>query len=86
MKAQMDKVRNHLGDLGALAGKTELAEKQILAQAQKRLTEVETAIQRARPGVEAAPETAQDRYLDLLKERGQLNIVISKAQHALGLS
>lgn len=86
MKAHMEKARNQLGDLGALASKTELAEKKILAQAQKRLTEVETAIERARPGVEAAPDTAQDRYLDLLKERGQLSIVIAKAQHALGLS
>ena len=80
----MDKARAHLGDLGALATKTEAAERRILAAAQKRLAAVQTQIERARPGIEAGPDSAQDRYLDLVTERGQLELVIARAREALG--
>ncbi|MNP08943.1 hypothetical protein D3C76_1010300 [compost metagenome] len=83
MKEHMDKARGQLGELGALAGKTEAAERKILAQAEKRLAEVQAAIERAGAGVEGAPEAAQDRYLALVTERGQLNTVIARARQAL---
>lgn len=83
MKAHVEKTKNHLGELASLSSKTEAAERRILAQANKRLVEVDAAIERARPGAEGAPASAQDRYLDLVKERAQLHIVIAKARQAL---
>jgi vacuolar-type H+-ATPase subunit H len=78
----MDKARAHLGDLHDLAAKTERAERNILAAAEKRHAEVCAAIERARPGVEAAGESAQQRYIDLVAERGKLEVVIAKARSA----
>lgn len=83
MKAHMDRVRNNLGDLGVLADKTEKAERAILKRAEARLQEVSTLIERAQPGVEASDDAAQQRYLDLVTERGQLHTVIAKARQAL---
>ena len=84
MKRHISNTRAHLGELHGLAAKTEAAERRILEQANRRLDEVNAAIERARPGVEGAPESAQDRYLGLVQERGQLNVVIAKARKALG--
>lgn len=84
MKRHISNTRGQLGDLHGLAAKTEAAERRILEQATRRLDEVNAAIERARPGVESAPENAQDRYLGLVQERGQLNVVIAKARKALG--
>lgn len=83
MKRHMDKARAHLGELHDLASKTATTEKNILAAAQKRHAEVCAAIERARPGIEAANDTAQQRYTDLVSERGQLEVVIAKARKAL---
>lgn len=83
MKAHIDKTRAHLGELASLTSKTEAAERRILERAQSRLAEVNAAIERASHGVEGAPDEAQQRYLDLVAERGQLNIVIAKSQSAL---
>lgn len=83
MKAHMEKARQGLGDLGVLADKTAKAERAILKRAEKRLSEVEGLIERARPGVEAADDAGQQRYLDLVAERGQLHTVIAKARQAL---
>lgn len=83
MKRHMEKARAHLGELHDLATKTEHTERNILAAAEKRHAEVCKAIERTRPGVEAAPESAQQRYTDLVSERGQLDVVIAKARKAL---
>lgn len=83
MKRHMDRTRAQLGDLAGLAGKTERTERAILKQAEKRLAEVQAAIERARPGIEAAPDPAQQRYQDLIAERGQLHLVIAQARKAL---
>lgn len=83
MKAHIEKTRASLGELGALADKTEKAERAILKQAEKRLADVSTLIERARPGVEAADDAGQQRYLDLVAERGQLHTVIAKARQTL---
>lgn len=85
MKRHMDKARAHLGELHGLADKTERTERNILAAAEKRHAEVCQAIERARPGVEAAPESAQQRYTDLVAERGQLDVVIARARKALAV-
>lgn len=83
MKRHIEKTRGQLGDLHELAAKTERTERNILAAAEKRHAEVCQAIERTRPGVEAAPESAQQRYTDLVTERGQLDVVIAKARQAL---
>lgn len=85
MKAHIEKAQSHLGELAGLASKTENAERRILEAAEKRLDEVQVAIEKARPGIEAAPEEKQDEYLALITERGQLNTVIAKARSTLGL-
>ena len=84
MKRHIDNTRAHLGELHGLAAKTEAAERRILERAEARLEEVSAAIERQRPGVEAASDSSQDRYLSLVEERGQLEIVIAKAKKILG--
>ena len=84
MKRHIANTRAHLGELHGLAAKTEAAERRILQSAEARLQTVNTALERLRPGVEAAPDKSQDRYLELVEERGQLHIVIAKARQVLG--
>lgn len=84
MKRHISNTRASLADLGALAAKTEEDERGILSRAEARLVDVSAQIERQRPGIEAAPESAQDRYLSLVEERGQLQVVIAKAKKALG--
>jgi hypothetical protein len=84
VKRHIEKARSTLGELGGLAAKTESAERKILESAEARLDVVQKAIKRAQAGAEAAPEKEQDRYLALIEERGQLNIIITKAKRALG--
>lgn len=84
MKHHINKARTQLGELAGLAHKTEAAERRILAAASQRLEAVQAEIERARPGVEAGPDSAQDRYLELVAERGQLEQVIARAREALG--
>lgn len=83
MKKHIERTRRSLGELNSLSAKTEAAERRILEQAERRHAEVLAALERARPGVEGAPEAAQERYTDLVKERGQLEAVIAKAKVAL---
>lgn len=83
MKTHLARTRSQLGELHGLAAKTERAERRILEQAQRRHAEVVAAIERARPGIDGAPDAAQDRYINLVKERGQLEVVIAKSRAAL---
>lgn len=83
MKQHIARTRSALSDLHGLAAKTEADERRILERARSRLDEVNAMIERQRPGVEAAPDAAQDRYLSLVQERGQLQMVIAKAEVAL---
>lgn len=80
----MNDHRKRLGELAHLATKTEAAERSILSSAESRLAVVQSQIDRARVGVESAPDAAQDRYLELVRERGQLHQVIARARDALG--
>jgi hypothetical protein len=84
LKKHIDNTREKLGDLGAIAHKTEAAERKILESALTRREAVEAQIKRARAGIAAAPKSTEDRYLDLVSERGQLDVVISRAKKALG--
>lgn len=85
MKKHIANTRAHLGELHGLAAKTEAAERRILQSAEERLDAVNASLERLRPGVEAAPDASQDRYLSLVEERGQLHTVIAKARQVLGL-
>lgn len=84
MKRHIQNTRTRLGELASLAAKTEADERRILSSATRRLGEVIAMIERQRPGLELASNAAQNRYVDLVKERGQLEMIISKAKHALG--
>lgn len=84
MKRHIEKTRTHLGQLHGLAAKTEQAERNILAAAEQRHGVVVAEIERARPGIEGADDAAQQRYTDLIAERGQLEVVMAKARQALG--
>lgn len=84
MKKHIQNTRASLGELHELAAKTESDERRILARAEARMEEVNAMIGRQRPGIESAPDAAQDRYAALVSERGQLQMVIAKARVALG--
>lgn len=83
MKRHMENTRASLGELHGLAAKTEAAERNILKAAQKRHAAVVSEIEHMQPGIEGAGDDVHDKYLDLVAERGQLDVVISKAQAAL---
>lgn len=83
MKKHIENTRSHLGELHALAAQTEATERRILASAKQRLEQVNAEIGRASPGIEGAPDESQNRYLDLVQERGRLHMVISRAKKAL---
>lgn len=83
MKRHIENTRKQLADLGAMASQTEADERAILENATKQLAVVQAKIDRARPGIEAAPEASQSRYADLVSEAGRLQIIIGKAQQAL---
>lgn len=80
MKQHITNTRDNLGELAQLSARTDAAERNILRAAQSRLDEVQAMIQRATPGVESAPARSQDRYLELVKERAQLRLIIARAQ------
>ena len=82
MNRHITTTRTHLGNLAALSEQTDRTESEILAKAEERLSKVQAAIERLRPGIESAPDADQKRYLDLVSEVGQLNVVIGKARAA----
>lgn len=83
MKRHTSNTRDNLGELAGLAERTKRTEERILKQAEKRLADVQASLERARPGIEAAPDAAQQRYQDLVAERGTLHQVIAKAKAVL---
>lgn len=83
MKRHIANTKAQLGELHELAAKTEADERRILKNAEARLEQAVAMIERQRPGVEAAPDAAQDRYTALVQERAQLQAVIEKARAAL---
>lgn len=83
MKRHITNTRQHLGELHDLAAETERSERSILARAEKRHATVLAQLERQRPGIEGANDAAQDRYTELVKERGELEMVIAKARKTL---
>lgn len=83
MKRHIEKTRAHLGELHGLAAKTEATERKILAAAEKRHAAVMRELDDMRPGVEGKADDVQDGYLELVSERGQLEVVIAKARAVL---
>jgi len=84
MKRHIENTRKQLADLGAMASKTEADERAILANAEKQLAAAQAAVERLRPGIEAAPASTQKRYTDSVAEAGRLQMIVAKAQKALG--
>ena len=80
MKRHLANTRDNLGELATLAARTNAAERNILAAAEKRLQEVNGSIERLRAGIDGAPDRSRQRYLDLVQEQGQLQIIIARAQ------
>ena len=83
MKAHIDKTRASLGELAGLAAKTDAAERRILENAERRLADVQRELDGIK-GAEFGTADQQEHYSDLIKERGQLQLVIAKAREVLG--
>lgn len=84
MQHHIENSRRQLGELAAMARQTEDMERKILARAQSRLGEVQGKLKPARVAAMTGDDAAQQTYLDLIKERGQLYQVIASAQSVLG--
>ncbi len=84
MKLHSDKTKAQLGELGALSHKTEAAERRILEIAEKRLEEVQQALDRPQVGADSAPDEDQEQLLQMTTERAQLHQVIARSKQALG--
>ena len=82
MKKHLTNTRDNLGELAMLAAQSEASERRILQAAQHRVGVVQAQIDRA-GGVDASTGSGQDRYLDLVKERAQLHLIIARAQGVL---
>jgi hypothetical protein len=80
MQTNVDTTTKHLGELAAMAHQTEAAERRILSIATRRLAEVQQQIEKSWRG---AITTNGVAYMDLIRERGQLNQVIAKANQVL---
>lgn len=85
MKRHIEKNREALGRLQALSAKTEDAERKILDSALKRRDAVAAEIKQLHPGIEGASDEDQDRFTELVSERGQLDMVIGRARQTLGV-
>ena len=71
--------KSRLVHLGGLAGKTDAAERAILARATERREEVSAEIGKL-AGRALADQRAGDDYTRLMEERGQLDIIIASAR------
>lgn len=78
-----DEIRSKLGDLSALAAKTEATERRILENAEKRLAVIADRLDEIRPRV-LLDESLSDEYQRLILERGKLGIVVAQARRVLG--
>jgi hypothetical protein len=74
--------RRRLGHLAGLASRTDSAERAILKAAESRLAAVRAELAKTADRV-LTDQSAADRYITLTTERGQLELVISKARQAL---
>ena len=84
MKKIIEKSKENLANLSALSARTITAEKNILKSSILRLAAVQQDID-SMTGVDGGGDTKETKYLALIHERGQLNIVIDKARTFLGI-
>jgi hypothetical protein len=80
MQAHINTTHKQLGELAAMSRQTEDAERRILARATERLGEVQAELSAAGP---KALTGGGDKYMELVKERGQLQQVIAQARQVL---
>lgn len=71
--------RNQLGELAVMRHRINESERLILKRAEMRLDEVNAGIQKIRS---SALDHSQE-YRDLIKERGQLHIIIAQAKASI---
>lgn len=79
----MDNTRRQLGELGAMAQQTEAMERRILSIAEKKLSKIGEAIDKARVQALTGDDAAKERYMSMVKERGVLQQVIARAKAEL---
>ena len=78
-----DEIRSRLGDLSALAAKTQATERRILEQAERRLDQIAGRLEEIKPRV-LLDESLSDEYQRLILERGKLGLVVAQARRVLG--
>jgi hypothetical protein len=86
MKRHIENARKSLSELASLAEKTDASERSIMKRAQDRLAVVQEKLDATNGSVQAGPDAHQDEYLELVTERGQLQMVIANAQETLNQS
>ena len=74
----MNQSRERLGELAVMQHRIDESEKMILRRAETRLNEVNTRIQEIWSSSLERPR----EYMDLMQERGMLNMVIAQARRA----
>jgi len=74
----MNQSRERLGELAVMQRRIDESEKMILRRAETRLNEVNTRIQEIWSSSLERPR----EYMDLMQERGMLNMVIAQARRA----
>ena len=75
----IDAAGSRLVDLTALSHRTQEAERRILARATERMGDIQADLAKLAPRVVADADAAR-RYEALLVERGQLALIIARAQ------
>lgn len=86
MTGMVETARRNLGELAAIAKKTEETERRILDRAQELLSDIEGKLSDARTAAMSGDDGAKKKYTDMIEERGRLYQVIASAQSALGSS
>lgn len=81
----IDTTRRLLGELGAMAAQTEAMERKLLERAEGMLAGIEAKINAARSAAMAGDDAAKQRYIDMVEERGRLQLVIAQARQVLAL-
>ncbi len=83
MRQIIERTKADIATLGGLSAKTEEAERQILSRAKTRLDEVDAQISRLQPGMSSADDSESDLYTDLISERAQLLLIITRSEKSL---
>jgi hypothetical protein len=82
MQHNVKHITGQLGELNALAHKTDKTERNILASANARLRSVQEELDKL-SGHELDDDESAKRYQDLILERGKLSLVIQQSKERL---